>query len=63
MTINGNINQKANLIWTIADILTEIKTYEYDKVILPMLAMRFHSQNISTNMSRLAHQIKSRQKL
>lgn len=60
MTIKGNVNQKENLIWIIADVLTgTYKTYEYGEVILPMLAMRFHPQNISTNMSRLAHQIKS----
>lgn len=30
MTIKGNVNQKENLIWIIADVLTgTYKTYEY----------------------------------
>lgn len=30
MTIKGNVNQKANLIWIIDDVLTgTYKTYEY----------------------------------
>ena len=41
MSINGNINQKANLIWSIADVLTgTYKPHEYGEVILPMMVIK-----------------------
>ena len=41
MSINRNINQKANLIWSIADVLTgTYKPHEYGEVILPMMVIK-----------------------
>jgi type I restriction-modification system DNA methylase subunit len=40
-TINININEKANLIWAIADKLTgPYKPHEYGEVILPLTVIR-----------------------
>ena len=36
-----NINEKANLIWSIADIIRDLyKPHEYGKVILPMIVIK-----------------------
>lgn len=41
MSLSANINQKANLIWSIADVLTgPYKPHEYGEVILPMMVIR-----------------------
>lgn len=41
MSINININEKANLIWAIADKLTGVyKPHEYGEVILPLTVIR-----------------------
>ena len=40
-TLNININDKANLIWAIADKLTgAFKPHEYGEVILPLTVIR-----------------------
>ena len=37
MSLTANVNEKANLIWAIADKLTGVyKPHEYGEVILPM---------------------------
>ena len=45
-----NVNEKANLIWSIADIIRDLyKTHEYGKVILPMTVIkRFNDTLIPT---------------
>ena len=45
-----NINEKANLIWSIADIIRDLyKPHEYGKVILPMIVIkRFNDTLIPT---------------
>lgn len=41
MSLSSNINEKANLIWAIADKLTGVyKPHEYGKVILPLTVIR-----------------------
>jgi type I restriction enzyme M protein len=41
MSISSNINEKANLIWAIADKLTGVyKPHEYGEVILPLTVIR-----------------------
>lgn len=41
MSLSANINEKASLIWTIADKLTGVyKPYEYGEVILPLTVIR-----------------------
>ena len=41
MSLGANINEKANLIWAIADKLTGVyKPHEYGKVILPLTVIR-----------------------
>ena len=41
MSLSANINEKANLIWAIADKLTGVyKPHEYGKVILPLTVIR-----------------------
>ncbi len=41
MTLTANVNEKANLIWAIADKLTGVyKPHEYGKVILPLTVIR-----------------------
>ena len=41
MSLSSNINEKANLIWAIADKLTGVyKPHEYGLVILPMTVLR-----------------------
>lgn len=41
MSLTSNINEKANLIWAIADKLTGVyKPHEYGKVILPLTVIR-----------------------
>lgn len=41
MSLTANVNQKANLIWSIADVLTgTYKPHEYGEVILPMMVIR-----------------------
>ena len=41
MSINTNINEKANLIWSIADKLTGVyKPHEYGEVILPLTVLK-----------------------
>ncbi|WP_300856719.1 type I restriction-modification system subunit M N-terminal domain-containing protein [uncultured Helicobacter sp.] len=41
MSLCANVNEKANLIWAIADKLTGIyKPHEYGKVILPLMVIR-----------------------
>ena len=41
MSLSTNINEKANLIWSIADKLTGVyKPHEYGKVILPLTVIR-----------------------
>ncbi|MDD7473977.1 MAG: type I restriction-modification system subunit M N-terminal domain-containing protein, partial [Pseudomonadota bacterium] len=39
--LTANVNEKANLIWAIADQLTGVyKPHEYGKVILPLTVLR-----------------------
>lgn len=41
MSLSANVNEKANLIWAIADKLTGVyKPHEYGKVILPLTVIR-----------------------
>lgn len=41
MSLSSNVNEKANLIWAIADKLTGVyKPHEYGKVILPLTVIR-----------------------
>ncbi len=41
MSLTTNVNEKANLIWAIADKLTGVyKPHEYGEVILPMTVIR-----------------------
>jgi type I restriction enzyme M protein len=41
MSLSANINEKANLIWAIADKLTgPYKPHEYGEVILPLTVIR-----------------------
>lgn len=41
MSLNANINEKAGLIWAIADKLTGVyKPHEYGEVILPLTVIR-----------------------
>ena len=41
MSLTSNVNEKANLIWAIADKLTGVyKPHEYGKVILPFTVIR-----------------------
>ena len=41
MGLSANINEKANLIWAIADKLTGVyKPHEYGEVILPLTVIR-----------------------
>lgn len=41
MSLTANVNEKANLIWAIADKLTGVyKPHEYGEVILPMTVIR-----------------------
>ena len=41
MSLSSNVNEKANLIWAIADKLTGVyKPHEYGKVILPLTGIR-----------------------
>ena len=41
MSLSTNVNEKANLIWAIADKLTGVyKPHEYGKVILPLTVIR-----------------------
>lgn len=41
MGLSANVNEKANLIWAIADKLTGVyKPHEYGKVILPLTVIR-----------------------
>lgn len=41
MSLTSNINEKAGLIWAIADKLTGVyKPHEYGEVILPMTVIR-----------------------
>lgn len=41
MSLQHNINEKANLIWAIADKLTgPFKPHEYGEVILPLMVIR-----------------------
>lgn len=42
MSISLNINEKANLIWAIADKLAGVcKPHEYGEVILPLTVIRY----------------------
>lgn len=45
-----NVNEKANLIWSIADIIRDLyKPHEYGKVILPMTVIkRFNDTLVPT---------------
>ena len=41
MSLGAHVNEKANLIWAIADKLTGVyKPHEYGKVILPLTVIR-----------------------
>ena len=41
MSLSSHINEKANLIWAIADKLTGVyKPHEYGEVILPLTVIR-----------------------
>ena len=41
MSLSANVNEKANLIWAIADKLTGVyKPHEYGQVILPLTVIR-----------------------
>ena len=41
MSLTANVNEKANLIWAIADKLTGVyKPHEYGEVILPLTVIR-----------------------
>ncbi|MDR3244459.1 MAG: type I restriction-modification system subunit M N-terminal domain-containing protein [Elusimicrobiota bacterium] len=41
MSLSANVNEKANLIWAIADKLTGVyKPHEYGEVILPLMVIR-----------------------
>ena len=42
MSLSANVNEKASLIWAIADKLTGVyKPHEYGKVILPMTILKY----------------------
>ena len=54
MSINGNINQKANLIWSIADVLTgTYKPHEYGEVILPMMVIKRFDCILEDNLTEI----------
>lgn len=50
MSLTSNINEKAGLIWAIADKLTGVyKPHEYGEVILPMTVIRRFDCILSKN--------------
>lgn len=45
-----NVNEKANLIWSIADIIRDLyKPHEYGKVILPMTVIKRFNDTLLSN--------------
>ena len=57
-SLTANINEKANLIWAIADKLTGVyKPHEYGKVILPMTVIRRFDCILSPTRDKLFAQL------
>lgn len=64
MDISANINQKANLIWSIADKLTgAYKPHEYGEVILPLVVIRRFDAILAKTKKAVLEKYKSVAKL